>query len=108
MTSYNKINGIHAANSYDLCTKAARNEFGFRGVIMADWTTTEQGPDCTAAGCIRAGNDLIMPGQPSDHENIRQAIAGHTLSTDELKRCVSRLVRVILQADVYDSLASGK
>lgn len=101
MTSYNLINGIHTANSYDLCTKAARCEFGFRGMIVTDWTTTEQGPDCTAAGCIRAGNDLIMPGQPSDHENIRQALADHTLSEDELRLGISRLVRLILQADVY-------
>ena len=101
MTSYNLINGIHTANSYDLCTKAARCEFGFRGMIVTDWTTTEQGPDCTAAGCIRAGNDLIMPGQPSDHENIRQALADHTLSEDELRLSISRLVRLILQADVY-------
>src|SRR5699024_5062270 len=69
MTSYNLINGVHAANCYDLCTKAARREWGFAGMIMTDWTTTEQGPDCTAAGCMRAGNDVVMPGQPSDHEN---------------------------------------
>ena len=49
MTSYNKINGIHAANNYDLCTNAARNEFEFNGVIMTDWTTTHNGSDCTAA-----------------------------------------------------------
>lgn len=101
MTSYNLINGVHTANSYDLCTRAARCEFGFRGMIMTDWTTTEQGPDCTAAGCIRAGNDLIMPGQPTDHENIRQALADQTLSEDELRLCITRLVRIILQADVY-------
>ena len=28
MTSYNLINGVHAANNYDLCTDAARNEWG--------------------------------------------------------------------------------
>lgn len=26
MTSYNKVNGVHTANSYDLCTPAARKE----------------------------------------------------------------------------------
>lgn len=25
MTSYNLINGVHAANNYDLCTESARN-----------------------------------------------------------------------------------
>ena len=40
MTSYNLINGVHAANNYDICTKAARDEWGFAGAIMTDWTTT--------------------------------------------------------------------
>jgi len=101
MTSYNLINGIHAANSYDLCTRIAREEFGFDGFIMTDWTTTEQGPDCTAAGCIRAGNDLIMPGRYSDHDSIRGALADGSLSLDQLRACVTRIVRVILQSDRY-------
>ena len=31
MTSYNLINGVHAANCYDTCTKAARDEWGLSG-----------------------------------------------------------------------------
>ena len=30
MTSYNCINGVHAANCHDLCTVAAREEWGFQ------------------------------------------------------------------------------
>ncbi len=101
MTSYNLINGVHAANCHDICMKAARCEFGFRGVIMTDWTTTEQGDDCTASGCVRAGNDLVMPGQPTDQENIRQALLDGTLSVGELKDCVTRLVRVVLMSNAY-------
>src|SRR5699024_2744871 len=40
MTSYNLINGVHSANSRDLCTVVAREEWGFEGVIMSDWNTT--------------------------------------------------------------------
>ena len=40
MSSYNLINGVHAANSRDLCTVLAREEWGFDGVIMSDWNTT--------------------------------------------------------------------
>lgn len=101
MSSYNLINGVHAANCYDLCTKAARCEFGFDGLIMTDWTTTEQGDDCTAAGCVKAGNDLVMPGQFSDHDSIRQALQDGTLTIEELRRCVIRVVRVILKSDLY-------
>lgn len=102
MTSYNLVNGLHAANNYDLCTNIARREFGFDGFIMTDWTTTEQGPDCTAAGCIRAGNDLTMPGQFSDHESIRRALEDGSLGLAELKVCAANIIRVILKSNRYE------
>ena len=37
MTSYNLVNGVHAANSYDLCTVLAREEWGFEGITISDW-----------------------------------------------------------------------
>ncbi len=103
MTSYNLINGVHAANCYDTCTCAARQEWGFDGVIMTDWTTTEHGEDCTASGCIRAGNDLVMPGQFSDHDNMRMELEAGTLKEDDLRKCVTRLVRIILRSNLYES-----
>lgn len=101
MTSYNLINGVHAANNYDLCTKIARNEWMFEGVIMTDWTTTNQSDDCTASGCILAGNDLVMPGTPADHEDIRKALESGRLGIDVLRQTVSHLVNVIRQSDQY-------
>ncbi len=47
---------------------------GLRRAIMTDWYTTVQSPDCSASGCIRAGNDLIMPGTPGDLEDLRAAL----------------------------------
>lgn len=102
MTSYNLINGIHAANCFDTCTVAARQEWGFDGVIMTDWTTTENGEDCTASGCMRAGNDIVMPGQFSDHDNMRNELAKGTLKEEDLRRCITRLVRVILRSNCYE------
>lgn len=102
MTSYNLINGVHAANNYDICTKAARFEFGFDGVIMTDWTTTNVDETCTASGCMRAGNDLVMPGQLMDHENLRAELAAGTLLLADLKRCITHLVRVILKSNCYE------
>ena len=103
MTSYNLINGIHAANCGDICTKAARCEWGFRGIIMTDWTTTEQGEDCTAAGCMRAGNDLVMPGAVSDTENLKAELDAGTLDEEDLKACVARLADIILQSNQYEA-----
>ena len=102
MTSYNLLNGVHTANSYDLCTKVLRDEWGFEGLIMTDWTTTEKGPDCTASGCMRAGNDLICPGNASDHANLREELSDGRLSLDEIHRCVSRVIHTVWQSNIYE------
>lgn len=101
MTSYNLINGVHAANNYDLCTDAARNEWGFKGMIMTDWTTTEIDEKCTASGCMRAGNDLVMPGCFGDHDNMHRELAAGTLDMEDLKACIARLVGVIWNSNQY-------
>nr|WP_295278764.1 glycoside hydrolase family 3 protein [uncultured Blautia sp.] len=102
MTSYNLINGVHAANNHDLCTDVARNEWGFEGMIMTDWTTTERDDSCTASGCMRAGNDLVMPGCFGDHDNMKKELEEGTLKLEDLKACIARLVSVIWKSNQYE------
>ncbi len=108
MTSYNLINGVHAANNYDICTKAARDEWGFEGAIMTDWTTTTDSTagECTAAGCMKAGNDMVMPGDLRDHASIRQALEDGSMDIRELKRCVYHTIKLILQSNQYEDAVS--
>ena len=108
MTSYNLINGVHAANNYDTCTKAARCEWGFAGMIMTDWTTTEKGPDCTASGCMRAGNDLVMPGALSDRANLQEELTDGRLPKEDLKACIARLVNIVWQSNMYEDAVPYK
>lgn len=102
MTSYNLLNGVHVANNHDICTDVVRSEWGFAGVLMTDWTTTEQGDDCTASGCMRAGNDLVMPGAFCDKENLEKELADGSLKEEDLKACVSRLIHIIWQSNQYE------
>ncbi len=51
---------------------------------------------------MRAGNDLIMPGSPSDHENLRASLQDGSLKLEELRRCITSIVRVILKSDRYE------
>jgi beta-glucosidase len=106
MTSYNLINGLHTANSKDLCTVAAREEWDFQGIIMTDWCTTFERGGSAAWKCIEAGNDLIMPGIESDSDSIRNALADGTLSRDDLKACVRRMLTVIFQTNAYEDAVS--
>lgn len=102
MTSYNLINGVHSANNYDTCTKVARAEWGFGGLIMTDWTTTEVDEKCTASGCMRAGNDLIMPGSFKDYDNMHAELAAGTLSVEDLRACIARLISVVWRSNAYE------
>lgn len=109
MTSYNKVNGVHTANSYDLCTVAAREEWGFEGVIMTDWTTTNSDGGSSAAKCVYAGNDLTMPGRMSDIQEIMDAVHGEKdqfIEEKYLDTCARRMIRVIMASNCYEEAKS--
>ena len=109
MTSYNLVNGVHAANNFDLCTVAARQEWGFRGVIMSDWTTTLPEAGSIPHLCVKAGNDLIMPGMESDLADITAAYEQGSLTDEDIRACAARLIDVILQTNAYeDAVPYGK
>ena len=96
MSSYNKINGVHSANNRELLTGILRDEWGFEGMVMTDWTTTWYGDGCSASGCVKAGNDLVMPGRAEDIEDISNALKEGLISLDEIKANAYRIVRTIL------------
>ncbi len=95
MSSYNLINGVHAANSRELCTIIARDEWGFDGVIMSDWNTTLPEDGSVPWKCIAAGNDIIMPGNPKDDENIRYAYEQGMLSEETIRKSAERVCKLI-------------
>lgn len=106
MTSYNLLNGLHTANHYELLTSIARDEWKFDGMIMTDWGTTSSIDDekrkykaSSCAGCIRAGNDLIMPGACSDIEAVYEAVKSGEITMSELRLCAKRILKTMLQLE---------
>ena len=114
MTSYNLINGEHAANKYDTVTALLRDEWGFEGLVMTDWGTTgsiftdmeeQKGKyhASIAAGCIKAGNDLTMPGSQADIDSILQSVGAaegsvpYPITKAELQACAYRILKVIMK-----------
>lgn len=103
MTSYNLINGVHGANCYDTCTTVAREEWGFRGIIMSDWSTTMPEAGSIPHLCVKAGNDLIMPGMQRDYDDILQAYETGELTDEEIRVCAKRLINIILRTNAYEN-----
>ena len=101
MTSYNLVNGVHAANNEALCTNIARNEWGFDGLFMTDWGTTLSSR-CTAEGCIQAGNDLMMPGSQKEYNDLMNALRSGALDRQLLQTCAGRIIKTSLNMHLTD------
>ena len=99
MSSYNKVNGVYAPNNYGLLTDILRNEWGFDGIVMTDWHSTNDGKaeDCLT---FSSGNDLIMPGGSKYRWSIWLALFRRRLSRQALKLSASRIIRQILDSNV--------
>ncbi len=103
MTSFNKINGVFAGGSWDLCTGILRGEWGFHGAVVTDWGDMDVVVD--GPGAIAAGNDVVMPGGPPV---IRQILTG--LQEGRIRRedllCAAAHLLALLGAATSDKEAS--
>lgn len=97
MTSYNKVNGTYSPNSHDLCTKALRNEWGFEGVVMTDWFSTNKGQALNALA-MKAGNDLIMPGGSYHKKALLKELQSGICTEEDLRRCCANVVQSIFNS----------
>ena len=79
MTSYDLLNGEHTSQHENLLWGILRGEWNYRGLIMTDWVTPgfveHKYPSSCAAGSIKAGNNLTMPGGQWDIDSILNALA---------------------------------
>lgn len=99
MSSYNRVNGIYVNNSYDLCTKVLRMEWGFQGLVMSDWYATG-GDKGDPILCAKAGNDLIMPGNGSAKKDIFRALRTGQIKKIEIEQSAARILQVIANSNV--------
>jgi beta-glucosidase len=92
MSSYNKINGTYTQCSKDLLTTILRDEWGYKGIVVSDWTNTRQTDQQ-----IKAGNDLLMPGTLQQMNDIKAMVANGTLSMADVDVCVKRVLECIVK-----------
>ncbi len=90
MSSYNRLNGPFTTENKELLTTILRQEWGFDGLVMTDWT-----PRKNTVAQIQAGNDLMMPGEADQKEELLAALESGVLSEEDLDACVRRVLEMV-------------
>ncbi len=98
MTAYPHVNGVFASDSEFLLTQVLREEWGFQGATMSDWTGTH-----STLAAVEAGLDLEMPGPTLWRGwKLAQAIKAHQLDEKYIEASVRRIAMVMLKARLFD------
>ena len=91
MCSYNRINGVYAAENRRLLTEILRNEWGFDGMVVSDWGAVTD----RVAG-IKAGMNLQMPtANGATDAEIVTAVRRGDLDESELDGIVKQILELI-------------
>ena len=92
MSSYNKLNGPYTQENRELLTTLLRDEWGFNGIVMTDWTMVRD-----IAAQVHAGNDLMEPGMPQQKTDLIKAVNEGKLSMEDVDICVKRILEYIVK-----------
>lgn len=93
MCSYNKINGVYAAENKKYLTDVLRGEWGFEGYVMSDWGAIND-----RVADLEAGLELEMPSSGGQNDKlIVEAVQKGTLKEEVLDRAVERLLNIVFR-----------
>lgn len=94
MCSYNRINGVYGSEHHKLLTEILKDEWGFEGFVVSDWSAVH---DRVAA--LRGGLDLEMPGPRSQCvQAVVEAVRRGEVDEALLDESARRILRIVFKA----------
>lgn len=91
MCSYNKINGIYAAENKKYLTDILRGEWEFDGYVVSDWGAVND-----RVADLAAGLELEMPSSGGSNDKlIAEAVKNGTLEEHVLDTAVERILNIV-------------
>ena len=94
MASYNKINGVYATENKRLLDGVLREEFGFDGLVVSDWSAVNN-----RYKSLKAGVDLDMPYKPYSFPNLKEAYEKGFITEEEIDKSVLRILNLIKKTE---------
>lgn len=93
MSSYNRLNGTWTQSSPELLLTVLRDEWGYDGLVMTDWTNERR----TSFDRVAAGNELLTPGHDWQEEDIINHVKNGELSMKIVDDRVTKLLELIVK-----------
>ena len=91
MCSYNRINGVYAAQNKKYLTDVLRGEWGFDGFVVSDWGAVND-----RVADLEAGLELEMPSSFGiNDKKIVEAVENGELSEEVLDKAVERILSIV-------------
>ncbi len=98
MSSYNKINGVHADENAELLQNILKTEYGFDGILMSDWTGTN-----STINAANNGLDLEMPGPTRWRgEKLVTAVETGEVKLEAIDEAARRILRIIERVGAFE------
>lgn len=98
MNSYNLLNGVHATENKWLNIDVLRTAWGFKGILMSDWTSVY-----SAVGAANGGLDLEMPkGRYMNVENLMPAIRNGLVTEETINLKVQHILQTLIAYGLLD------
>ena len=98
MNSYNLLNGVHATENEWLNVHILRNTWGFRGLLMSDWTSVY-----SVVNTANHGLDLEMPkGRYFNYENLSAAISNGLVTEKTIDLKVQHILQSLIAFGLLD------
>ena len=92
MSSYNYLNGPWTQENKELLTTILRDEWGFKGIVMTDWTGTRH-----TDRQVAAGNDLLTPGNAEQIQDIIKGAKDGSIKMEDIDRNVRRILEYVVK-----------
>ena len=103
MTSYNPVNGTHAAENDWLINKNLR-AWGFEGIVMSDWKSTY-----TTLGVLTGGLDLEMPANfTTKPEMVKPLVENGVLPESNLDLMCQHILQAFIAFGLLDQPAKDE
>ena len=101
MSSFNRIGTVWAGGSYELLTQILRNEWGFKGMVITDYSTSTY---MYTDQMIRAGGDLVLM------QDKQLSLSGTVMTSSHktaLRQATKNILYTVANSNAMNGMGEG-